>query len=161
MAFNFTSFFVQIAAFLILYWLLSKYAFGPLMSIMQKRQDHVRNELATAEKNRSESEKLIAEQREAIVQARKEAGEIIERARQMSSKQSEEMIEAARKEAARLKEQAVTDISRERDQALASLREQVGTLSVMLASKIIEKELDANSQTQLVDDYLKQVGEAR
>ncbi len=54
MAFNFTTFFVQIAGFLILYWLLSKYAFGPLLSIMQKRQDHVRNELATDEKNRYE-----------------------------------------------------------------------------------------------------------
>ncbi len=71
------------------------------------------------------------------------------------------MIVAARKESERLKEQAVADISRERDQALASLRDQVVTLSVMLASKIIEKELDASAQTKLVDEYLKEVGEAR
>lgn len=146
-------------AFVILYWLLNKYAFGPLFGIMEKRREMVLGELEQAEQNRKDSEKLLAEQKEAIEGARKEAYEIIEQARASSVKQADEVVRQAREEANRLKEDALKDIENEKNKAIAALRSQVAGMSVMIASKIIEKQIDEKSQEQLVDQYLQEVGD--
>ncbi len=153
------SFIIQILAFGILYWLLKKYAFGPLLSVMQKRQESIENQIQTAEKNRVDAEQYLKEQKEAIQAARQEAQQIVENAKTSSKKEAEEIVRSARDEAERLKEQAVQQIKHETDQAIAKLREQVGSLSVILASKIIEKELDEKAQSQLIEDFMKEVGD--
>ncbi|MFE9522426.1 F0F1 ATP synthase subunit B, partial [Bacillus velezensis] len=66
-----------------------------------------------------------------------------------------------RAESERLKEAARTEIVKEKEQAVSALREQVASLSVLIASKVIEKELDEQAQEQLIQDYLKEVGESR
>jgi len=147
-----------IIAFLILYFLLNKYAFGPLIGIMEKRRELVQSQLDTAEQNRRESENLLAEQKQAIETAKKEAYEIIEQAKRTSVKQADDIINAAREEAARLKNEALRDIESEKNKAVATLRSQVSAMSVMIASKIIEKQLDEASQKELIDAYLKDVG---
>lgn len=149
----------QLAIFIILLFLLRRYAFGPILNLMQQRQEKVESELAHAEKSRQEAEKLLAEQREALNAARQEAKEIIDRAVKNGEHQGEELIRKAREEAERLKEDAITEIKREKEQALAELRDQIGTLSVMIASKIIEKELDESAQKALVDEYIQEVRE--
>ncbi|TCS83407.1 F0F1 ATP synthase subunit B [Tepidibacillus fermentans] len=154
------SFLIQILAFALLFLLLKKYAFGPLVKVMVQRQENIREQINMAEKNRQEAEKLLKEQNEAIQKARVEAHEIVERARVNSVKQADEIIETARREAERIKEQAIQEIQHEREKAVEALREQVGTLSVLLASKIIEKELDVKEQSKLIDDFMKQVGES-
>lgn len=145
--------------FLILYWLLNKYAFGPLFGVMEKRREMVLGELEQAEQNRKDSEKLLAEQRAAIEEARKEAYEIIEQARVTSVKQAEEIVRVAKDESTRLKEDALKDIENEKNKAIAALRSQVAGMSVMIASKIIEKQIDEKSQEQLVGQYLQEVGD--
>jgi F-type H+-transporting ATPase subunit b len=147
-----------IIAFGILYYLLNRYAFGPLFGIMEKRSDHIQDQLQTAEKNRQESEQLIKEQRQAIQDARKEAYDIIEQSKQTSARQTEEMIKQANAEAARLKADALKEIESEKQKAVAALRSQVSAMSVLIASKIIEKQIDEKSQKQLIDKYLEEVG---
>jgi len=156
--FVWTSTVITIIAFVLLYLLLNKYAFGPLFNIMEQRKRLVVGELEQAEANRKESAALLEEQRKAIEQARKEAQEIVENSRKISTKSAEELVEAAKNEAARLKEAAQQDIVSEKNQAIAELRKQVGEMSVKIASKIIEKEVDASAQEALVDKYLKEVG---
>lgn len=154
------SFIVQILAFAILYILLKKYAFGPLLGVMEKRQNHIENQLATAEKKRVEAEQFLKDQQAALQQAREEAHAIIERARASSVKQAEEIVEASRTEAERIKKQTLQEIQLEKEKAVQALREQVSSLSVLIAAKIIEKELDAKSQSKLIDDIMEQVGES-
>lgn len=149
---------LAIIAFLILYYLLNRYAFGPLFSIMEQRREHVLSEVQTAEKNRAESAKLMEEQKAAIQEARKEAYEIIEQSRVTSAKQTDEAIRTAKEEAARLKEDALKEIVSEKRKAIAELRGEVSGMSVAIASKIIEKQVDEKTQEQLIDQYLKQVG---
>ncbi|WP_144941539.1 F0F1 ATP synthase subunit B [Paenibacillus sp. 32O-W] len=158
MSFHWESTVFAIIAFLILYWLLNKFAFGPLFGMMEKRREMIQSQIQSADSNRQEAEKLIAEQRQAIQEARKEAHEIIEQARQMSVKQAEEIVQAARDESNRIKEEAIKDIANEKDKAVAALRSQVSAMAVMIASKIIEKQIDEKSQQQLIDQYLKEVG---
>ncbi|WP_217593142.1 F0F1 ATP synthase subunit B [Cohnella sp. GbtcB17] len=158
MSFNWTSFVIQILAFGILYLLLSKYAFGPLFGIMEKRRQLVKEQIDTAERNRTESERFLEEQKQSLQQARKEAYDIIEQAKSTGSKQADDIIAAARGESSRLKEEAVRDIEAEKNKAIASLKSEVGGLSVQIASKILEKQVDAGAQGELVDQYLKDVG---
>ncbi|GBF74593.1 ATP synthase F0 subunit B [Paenibacillus sp. 598K] len=158
MDFVWTNTVIMILAFIGLYWLLSKYAFGPLMSVMEKRRELIQEQITTAEQNRTQAEQLLSEQRQQLDQARKDAYEIIEQSKTTSTKQATEIINTAKAEATRLKEEATKDIESEKNKAIASLRGEVGELSVKIASKIIEKQVDSKSQEQLVNQYLKEVG---
>lgn len=146
----------QLVVFIILFLLLKRYAFGPLLNVMQTRQEKVESELAEAAKNREDAEKLLAEQREEMSKVRREAQEVLERAKQTADKQAESLLVQAREQSERLISEAQKEIAREKDLAVAQLRDQVGTLSVMLASKIIEKELDETQQKALVDEFIKE-----
>ncbi|PYI51131.1 F0F1 ATP synthase subunit B [Paenibacillus flagellatus] len=158
MAFHWESFVFAIIAFLALYFLLNKYAFGPLFGIMEKRREQVQNQIQSAEQNRAEAAKLLEEQKKAIQDARKEAYELIEQARTTSVRQADEIIQQAKDEAVRIKNDAMKDIESEKNKAIVALRSQVSALSVLIASKIIEKQLDEKSQHELIDQYLKEVG---
>jgi F-type H+-transporting ATPase subunit b len=146
-----------IIAFAILYWLLNRYAFGPLFSIMEKRKTLVIGELEQAENHRAETAQLLEEQRKAIALARQEAQEMIEQTRKITAKTADDLIQAAKNEAQRLKENAMQDIESEKNKAIAELRTEVGQLSIQIASKIIEKEVNSASQGELIDRYLKEV----
>ena len=145
--------------FIILLLLLRKFAWGPIMNMMKEREEHIANEIDTAEKNRKEAEQYLEQQKEEINRAREEAQQIIETARKTSEVQGEEILSSARAEAERVKANALAEIEREKDLAVQELREQVGTLSVMIATKIFEKELDEKEQEQLIEEYVKEAGE--
>jgi ATP synthase, F0 subunit b len=149
---------ITIIAFVLLYLALNKWAFGPLFGVMEKRRQLILEQMNTAESSRKQAEESMAEQKAALEQARKEAYAILEQARTTSSKQAEEIVQSAKSEAARLKDDALKDIESEKNKAIAALRTEIGGISVKIASKIIEKQVDEKSQEQLVDQYLKEVG---
>jgi F-type H+-transporting ATPase subunit b len=149
----------QLIAFLILYWFLKKYAFGPLMKMMNDRQQYIENQILAAEKGREEAERLAEEHRQMLQAARKEAHELIENARRTGDKQAQEIIAAAEAEAKRLHAEAVAEIRREKEKALAELRDQVAELSVLLASKIIARELDNKDHQALLEEAVKEMGQ--
>lgn len=151
----------QLAMFLLLLLLLRKYALRPLLGVMEARQNKIASDIANAEKNREEALKLLEQQKEELAAARQDATKIIENARASAEKQAEDIVAKAMAEAEQFKRNAQTEIAREKEQAMAALRDQVGALSVMLATKIIEKELDQNQQEKLVSDFLKEVGEVK
>jgi F-type H+-transporting ATPase subunit b len=153
-----TNFFVQLVAFALLFLLLQRYAFKPLFGVMEKRRQMVQEQMESAQKNRDEANQYIEQQRQSLQQARKEAYDIIEQAKSMGSKQADDIILAARNESGRLKDEAVRDIETEKNKAIDSLKAEVSGLSVMIASKIIEKQVDEQTQKKLVDEYLSNVG---
>jgi len=156
--FVWTSTVITLIAFIILYLLLNRYAIGPLMSMMEKRRDLVLSQLNEAAATREEASAYVEQQKEALQQARKEAYDIIEQSRQTSGKQADQMIASAKEDAVRLKDEALRDIESEKNKAMAALRSEVGRVSVQIASKLIEKEIDEKSNEGLVDQYLKDVG---
>lgn len=127
--------------FLLLLVMLRKFAWGPLMGIMKEREEHVTNEIDAAERSNAEAKKLVEEQREMLKQSRVEAQELIERAKKQAVDQKDVIVAAAKEEAESIKASAVQEIQREKEQAIAALQEQVASLSVQIASKVIEKEL--------------------
>ena len=151
----------QLIMFLVLLALLKKYAWAPLMGIMDQRESHISGEIEAAEKSRVEAQKHLEEQRELLKQARQEAQVLIEGAKKQGDLQRDEIVAIARTESERIKEAAKLDIEREKEQAVAAIREQVASLSVMIASKVIEKELNATEQEKLINDYINGAGEGK
>ena len=159
MSFTWGTMLFQVGAILILMLLLKRFALGPVMKVMNERTEHIEDQITTAEQNRAEAEKLVAEQKEALIQARQEAKELLERARAQKERETEEIIGDARERAERMISEAKSEIISEKERAILELRDEVGTLSVELASKMIEKEIKARDQSALVKKYLSQVGE--
>lgn len=148
-----------VAAFLVLMYLLKKVAWGPLMGIMIAREEQIANEMDNAEKSRIESNQYLEEQKELLKEARLEAQSMIENSKEHGEAQRKEIIEIARVEAERLKESARLEIEQQKEEAVTALREQVASLSVMIASKVIEKELNEEDQQKLINDYVQRAGE--
>lgn len=156
---NWGSALYQLVAFLTLLYFLKRVALKPLMGIMEKREQIVNEQIDHAEQKSKEAEAFVAEQRKELEKARLEAQKIITQAQKLSEQQGQDIIQQARENAERVKDSALAEIQREKEQAVAALREQVASLSVLIATKIIEKELDAQEQEKLVQEYLKEVGE--
>ncbi len=151
----------QLAIFALLLFLLRKYALDKLIAILKKREDHIANEIDAAEQSNQEAKKLIEEQKQLLKEARGEAQGLIETARKIAEEQKAAIMQTARDEADRLKESAKKEIVQEKDQAVAELRAQVASLSVLVASKVIEKELTDKDQEKLINEYLEVVGAER
>ncbi len=151
----------QLIVFIILLFLLKKFAWKPLMGVMKEREEHIANEIETAEKNRQEAERLAKEAQDEIKSTRQQAQQIIEDAKETAKDQEQAIITAAREEANRLKEAARIEIEQERDKAIQALQDQVASLSVKIASKVIEKELSEKDQEKLINEYIKEVGGER
>nr|WP_286168645.1 F0F1 ATP synthase subunit B [Roseburia sp. 1XD42-34] len=150
---------VQLFFFLLLLFLVKKFAWGPVMNMMQKREEYVANEIEAAEKSRLDAEKASKEAHERLKQTKQEAQKIIEDAKEAGQKQEQEIIRIARDEANRLKESAQADIQNEKEKALQALQDKVASLSVLIATKVIEKEIDEKDQEKLIHEYIKEVGE--
>ncbi|PLT35868.1 F0F1 ATP synthase subunit B [Bacillus sp. V5-8f] len=151
----------QLVMFIILLAVVKKFAWGPLMGIMKEREQLIANEISSAEASRAEASKLLEEQRELLKTSRSEAAQLIENAKKQGEAQREDIISAARGEAERLKESAKREIVQEKEKAVAALRDQVASLSVLIASKVIEKELSEADQEKLINEYLQEAGEKR
>ncbi|MFJ5717176.1 F0F1 ATP synthase subunit B [Neobacillus sp. NPDC093127] len=151
----------QLVIFIILMLLLKKFAWGPLMGIMKEREEHVANEITSAEKSRKEAAALVEEQRNMLKEARSDAQSLIEAAKKQGDLQREEIISASRAEAERIKEAAKLEIEQQKEKAVAAIRAQVASLSVLIASKVIEKELSAADQDKLINEYIQEAGEKR
>ncbi|HEX6594810.1 MAG TPA: F0F1 ATP synthase subunit B [Bacillota bacterium] len=152
---------VTLVFFIILLALLKKFAWGPLMNVMEQRETYIANEIEAAEKSRKEAEAASQEAAAQLRQTKEEAQKIINDAKEAGAQQERNIIESAREEALRLKEAAEADIQSEKEKAIQALQDQVASLSVLIASKVIEKEISAQDQEKLINDYIKEVGEER
>lgn len=150
-----------LVVFLVLLFLLRKFAWGPLMGIMQQREDLIASEIATAENSRQESAKMLEEQRSLLKEARVQAQEIVENAKKQGEVSRQDIIATARAEAGRMKDSAVQEIANERDQALSAVRDEVVALSMLAASRVLGKEISEEDNRQLINETIAKAGETR
>jgi len=148
-----------ILSFLLLVWLLSSKAWGPLMKMMEERRSHIESMLAQAENERQQAEQIKREYQEEMRKARQEAQEVIAKATKVSETVASEILVASREEAEKIKKSALVDIERERDRAIAEVKAQVADLSVLVAEKIIRQKLDMKGQGELIEQFIQEVGE--
>jgi F-type H+-transporting ATPase subunit b len=124
----------------------------------QAREDRIRNDLEGAEKARTDAESEKAQYDAQIADARNEAGRIIEEARQSAEQVRKDLIARAEADAAEVRQRAQADIVTQQERAMAELRTDVTALSIDLAERIVEHNLDRDTQQRLVDSFINQVG---
>jgi F-type H+-transporting ATPase subunit b len=145
-------------AFLVLLGMMWKFGVPAVKNMEQAREERIRNDLEGAEKARTEAEAEKAQYLAQIAGAREEAGRIIEEARQSAEQVRRDLIARAEAEAAEVRQRAEADIEVQRQRALTELRGDVAQLSIDLAERIVERNLDRDTQRQLVDSFIDQVG---
>ncbi|AQS60378.1 F0F1 ATP synthase subunit B [Desulforamulus ferrireducens] len=149
----------QMFNFLVLLILLRAVAYKPFMNMLEKRKQLIESSIAAAEEDKRQAEALRASLQADLQRARQEAAEIIARATKNAEDQAQQIIEAAKAEATRVREGALADIQREKEKAVAELRDQVATLSILVASKIIDQKLNDDIQKDLVNKFVKEAGD--
>ena len=144
----------QMLNFFILVWILARFAYKPLVSMMQERKERIAKDLADAQAARNEAEQFKADYAAQIANARQEAQQIVEKAVQQSEATTREQLAAAREQIEREKERARQDIVNERDRAMNNLRNEVISLSVAMATKVVAKDMDSETNTKLIEDAI-------
>lgn len=144
----------QIIAFIILIWLLNKYAFGPVIRTLDARTERIRESMSTAEQIERDMAETQRRNQEILDEARREAQGIVTRSREAG----EELLTRAREEATlqreRELERARQQIRAETEQAKDELRREVANLAVTAASRIVRQELDPAKHVQLIEQTL-------
>lgn len=149
--------FWTVLIFLILVFLLYKFAWGPILGMVNKRTKSIEDALNAAEIARKEMADLKAENDQVLKEARIERDKILNEARELKEKIIAESQEKAKAESQKIIDQALALIETEKRAAVNELKNQVATLSVEIAEKVLGKELaDKQSQSALIDDLLKQ-----
>jgi len=146
------------AAFVVLLLAMWKFGVPAVKNMERAREDRIRNDLEAAERARNEAEAEKTQYAAQIAGARDEAGRIIEEARQSAEQVRRDLIAKAEADAAEVRQRAEADIAVQRQRALTELRGDVAQLSIDLAERIVERNLDGDTQRQLVDSFIDQVG---
>ena len=150
--------FWTVLIFSLFFLLLKKFAWKPILNAVKQRDDMIKGSLASAEKARKEMIKLQGDNEAILRKAREEREAILREAREIRDKLIAEAKGKATEEADKLVEKAKAGIEREKATALAEIREQVASLSIDIASKLIGERLKQTSeQEKLIDSYLKEV----
>ena len=144
--------------FLLFFLLLAKFAWKPILNAVKARDEMIRGSLESAEKAREEMLKLNSDNEMILRKAREERELILKEAREVRDKLISEAKGKATEEAEKLIEKARTSIENEKLKALSEIHEQVATLSVDIASKLLgEKLKPSGEQAKLIDYYLKEI----
>ena len=146
-----------ILTFLVLLGLLAKFAWTPLLQALESRQNGIRKSLDDAERARQELQRVTEESTQILNKARVDADQIIARSREDAERLREDMKQKARAEADGIVKNAERQIQLETARALQQIRTEAVDLSVMIASKLIQRNLTKEDNERLIEEALKQV----
>ena len=153
--------FILIAgSFLLLIFLVKKYAWGNITSVLNERAEKISSDIDGAEEARKKAEELASKREAELAGSRTEAKTIIENAKETAEKSKADILAEAKLEAGRLKEKANQEIAQNKAEALQSVKGDVADLTISLAGKIISQNLDGQTHKELIDQYIDQLGEA-
>jgi F-type H+-transporting ATPase subunit b len=145
-------------AFLVLLVAMWKWGVPAVKNMEAQREDRIRNDLESAERAKAEALAEKATYDASLADSPNEAARIVEEARVSAEAVRRDLIAKAEQEATEIRQRASADISNQTAQAMAELRGEVATLALDLAGRIVEKNLDDDTNHQLVNSFIDQVG---
>jgi F-type H+-transporting ATPase subunit b len=148
-------------SFVALFFLLRKFAYPAIKQGMENRTERIRSDLASADTAKAEAQAVLDDYKAQLADSRSEAGRIVEEARQAADAMKRDQQSRLESELADLRARAVADIDSAKAQAVADLRDEVAQLAVGAAEAVVQRNLDASTQTQLIEDYINQVAAQR
>lgn len=151
--------FVAICNVLILYKVLSKLLFAKVKAVIDGRESEIATAFNEAETAKAEALKMKSDYEKNIAKAQDEASDIIKEATTAATKRSDAILADAQAQTAEIKKKAEASIELERKRAVSELRSDISELVTMAASKVIEKEINADDHKELIQSFVEKVGE--
>ena len=145
-------------SFLVLLLALKKFAWGPVVDMMQAREDKIASDIDNAEKSKIDADKLSKQREMELKQSRTEAQGIIAQAKETAENNAHAILLDAQEHATRIKKQAQEDLRIERERMIDEAKKEVADLSVEIASKILKKELSASTHQELIQSSIEKLG---
>jgi F-type H+-transporting ATPase subunit b len=146
-----------IVTFLVLLALLAKFAWRPLLQALERRQETIKKSLEDAERAKQELERLQKESAKILQQARIDAESIITQTRSDAERLKGDLTQKAKDEADNILRHARQQIQLQTRQALQQIRHEVADIAVLLASKLLERNLSNEDNDRLINETLKQI----
>ena len=153
--------FYAIVAFTILLIGMWKFAFPAVSQAMENRTNRIRKDLDDAERLKSEANTILDQYTAQLQDAKNEANRIIEEARQTADQLRRDLMARAEAEVAELRQRNADDINAAKDRTLADLRTQVAEIAIAAAERVVERNLDRDTNSALVENFISQVGAQR
>ena len=154
------TFVAQICNLMIQLVIFKKLLLNPVKKVIAERKAKADSQIADAQKLRTEAEAMKAEYEQNLQNARAEANQIVASAQKTAAARTEEMLGEARAQAAALKQKAEADIAQERKKAVNEVKDEIGGMAMEIASKVVEREIREQDHQDLIDEFIKNVGEA-
>ena len=148
---------VQFINFFILVAILAKFAFKPLVGVMEARRKKIEADLANAQATLDSAEATKKEYEAQLANARKEAQAIVEKAAQLAERNAQAQIKELKEQLVREKEEARNEIAREQAKAMEKMREDMISLSMAIAGKIVAKNMDSQANVDLVKEAIEKL----
>ncbi|ENY8579797.1 F0F1 ATP synthase subunit B [Clostridioides difficile] len=145
----------QIVNTFIIFLLLRKLLFKPVLNIIESRENDIKSDLAEGEKAKNEGLALKKEYESKINFAKDEGQEIIKQATIRAEQKSDDIVNTAKKDALDIKEKA------NKDKVINEIKNDISNIALLAASKVIEKDLDKSKHEELIENFIKEVGEAK
>lgn len=150
----------QICNLLILTALVKKFLFKPVMAVLNKRQAEIDGMYSEADKAEAKAKALKSEYEQRLAAAREEADGLVQSAMRTAQVRSDEIVGEARERAVMLKNKADQEIEQERKKAFMDVKNELSGIAVDIASKVVEREVDAKDHEAFIEDFIRNVGEA-
>jgi F-type H+-transporting ATPase subunit b len=130
-------------------------AWGPILALVEEREKQIASAIESAKRERAEAEKLLADQKTAIAEARRDAAEMMRKNQQEVEKYREELMAKSRKEAEEFKAQARREIEDQKAKAIAEVRALAVDLAIEVAGKLIAERMDEAKHRALAEQFVK------
>lgn len=152
---------IQMINTIIMYLILRKLLFKPVTEFMANRTAEIEGSYKDADEAVKKGEELKAEYEAKINSAKEEAQEIVKNGSKRAEERADEIIKSAQEETVQLKERANRDIQREKQKVMNELKDDISSLAILAASKVIETDIDEAKHEKLIGDFIEEVGEAK
>jgi F-type H+-transporting ATPase subunit b len=153
---NLSALIVQLLAFLILVFLLGRYAYRPIVNALDQRSERIRASMEQADRIERQLAETESRNQEILTEARREAQQIIAQAREVGDRQIAQARDVAREEADKQLQQSLAQLRAEEQRAKQELRQQYADLVIRAASRVVRQELDPQKHLQLIESTLRE-----
>jgi F-type H+-transporting ATPase subunit b len=143
---------------MVLYVLMKKFLFGPIIEIMEKRSKAIADSISDAEEKSSAAQELKLKYEDILKDAEVMADRIVKEAKQSALKVQEKQIEETKAEIAKMMEDANKSIELERQKSMQNIQSEIAGIAMTAAAKILQKNIDESANTQIMNDFFAQAG---
>ena len=146
--------------FLLVLYVGKRFLYGPVMKMIQDRQNEIDDMYAKADAAKNDAAKLRDTYQQQLSQAQSESDRIVKEATLRAQNREEEILRKAAADADAIRDKAIADIAQEKKKAVNDAKNEISGLAMAIAGKVVERELSAADQEQLIDRFINELGDS-